>query len=179
VPLASDATRVRTEPPGALVFDGGGHGACVDAWLLRTATGLSAPALRRLLEAALGALWTRTQQTLGEVTLTAIVERVLYTATEKYPFLSPFKVGPSRGIVWGGSTDGPPPPLEAELTAGMRFLLVEFLSVLGNLTAEILTVELHVELMSVALPQAVHLVKEPEGSLASHRSRRSGEGGGG
>ncbi|HEX2658216.1 MAG TPA: hypothetical protein VHU40_08095, partial [Polyangia bacterium] len=59
----------------------------------------------------------------------------------------------------------------------VKFVLVEFLSVLGNLTADILTLELHAELMSVCLPQAVHLVKEQEGSGTSNRNRRSGEGG--
>ena len=133
--------------------------------------------MRRLLEAALGALWTRTQQTLGEVTMTAIVERVLYTATETYPFLSSFKVVTPRGIACSGPSDGLPSPLEAEMRAGVRFLLVEFLTVLGNLTADILTVELHAELMSVALPQTVHLVKESKGSVDSNKNRRSGEGG--
>ena len=159
------------------MVDDGKHAACVDAWLEGAARDLSSPALRRLLEAALGALWTRTQQTLGEVTLTAIVARVLYTASETYPFLSSFTVGPPRGIVWGGASEGVPPPLEAEMRAGIRCLLVEFLSVLGNLTADILTLELHAELMSVAVPQAVRLLKEPEGSVASHKNRRSGEGG--
>src|SRR5438105_2448859 len=135
---APAARPMRTERPEALVVDEGGHAACVDAWLETAARDLSSSSRRRLLEVALGVLWTRTQQTLGEVTLTAIVERVLHGATEKYPILSSFKVGPARGLFWGGSSDGPPPPLEAELTAGIRFLLIEFLSVLGNLTAEIL-----------------------------------------
>jgi hypothetical protein len=37
-----------------------------------------------------------------------------------------------------------------ELLAGLRFVLIEFLTVLGNLTAEILTRALHAELAKVS-----------------------------
>lgn len=158
------------------MFDGEGqHAACVDAWLKRSGRGLSSPALRRLLEAALGALWARTQTTLGEVTLTAIGERVLYTSTEKFPFLASFKVEPTRGIEFRGA-EGLPVPTEAELREGCRFVLVELLSVLGNLTAQILTPELHIELTGVVLPQAEHLVKKVE-APPGQQKRHAGEGG--
>ena len=129
--------------------DAGQHAPCVNAWLERAGRGLSSPALRRLLEAALGALWVRTQTTLGEVTLTAIGERVLYTAAEKYPFLASFKIDPPRGIELR-AVEGLPVPTEAELKEACRFVLIELLSVLGNLTAQILTAELHAELTAVA-----------------------------
>lgn len=41
---------------------------------------------------------------------------------------------------------------ESTLIAGTRFVLVEFLTVLGNLTADILTPELHEELARVHRP---------------------------
>jgi hypothetical protein len=158
-----------------MIDDDGRHADCVDAWLEQSARGLSSPALRRLVDAALGALWARTKTTLGEVTLTAIAERVLYTTAEKYPILASFKVEPLRGIEFRGMEALPPPP-ETELRAGARFLLVELLSVLGKLTAEILTPELHAELMAVVLPQAVHLVTGTETSTGP-RKTHAGEGG--
>lgn len=151
------------------MVDDGQHAACVDAWLAQAARGLSSPALRRLLETALSALWARTEKTLGEVTLTAIAGRVLYTGTEKFPFLSAFKIGSARGIAWGGA-ESLTPPLEAPMREAVRFLLVEFLTVLGKLTAEILTPELHAELMGVTLPQAMHLVKEREAAPPQART---------
>jgi hypothetical protein len=155
--------------------DEGRHANCVDAWLEQSARGLSSLALRRLLEIALGALWVRTRTTLGEITLTAIGERVLYTAVEKFPCLASFSLDPTRGIEFR-DPEGLPLPAESELREGGRFLLVELLSVLGNLTAQILTPELHAELMGIVLPQAVHLVKDIEGS--PERSRRhAGKGG--
>jgi hypothetical protein len=141
------------------VVDEGQHAACVDAWLERSATGLSSEPLLRLFEAALGALWIRTKTTLGEVTLTAIAERVLHNASEKYSLLWSLKVEPTGGIQCRelreriGSVQLP------ELSEAIRYVLVELLTVLGNLTAEILTPELHLELYSVVLPEAVRVGK--------------------
>jgi hypothetical protein len=70
------------------VVDEGRHETCVDGWLERSAKDLSPPVLWRLFTQAFGVLWARTKTTLGEVTLTAIAERVLYNASEKFPFLS-------------------------------------------------------------------------------------------
>ena len=137
------------------MLDRGQHAECVDAWLARTAGELSPAGLRRLIEAAFGALWNRTKTTLGEVTLTAIAERVLYAAAERFPSLGSLKIDPTRGIEFHGNEATPSVPPEHELRAAIRFVLVELLTVLGNLTAEILTPELHAELSIVEPPWAV------------------------
>src|SRR5438045_1668308 len=69
-----------------------GHGACVDAWMLRAAEGFSAAELGALLDSALATLWHRTLATLGEITLIAIAERVLHDASVKFPPLMSLKV---------------------------------------------------------------------------------------
>jgi hypothetical protein len=124
----------------------------VDAWLERSAKDRSPEVLLRLFEAALSALWARTTTTLGEVTLTAIAERVLHDTSETFPIFSSLKVEPTDGIPFrelrkriSSSANG------SELVKGIRFMLVEFLTVLGNLTADILTPELHSELSKVVL----------------------------
>jgi hypothetical protein len=104
----------------------------------------------QLFETALGALWRRAQVTLGDVTLTAIVDRVLYNAAEKFPLFSSLKVEPS-GVRCQELRERAPSLRDSELREGIRFVLVEFLTVLGNLTAEILTPELHANLSKVAL----------------------------
>jgi hypothetical protein len=135
------------------VLDDGQHAACVDAWLERAAKDLSPDALLRLFEAAFRALWAQTRTTLGEVTLDAITVRVLHNASEKVPSFSWLAIDATDGIQCRelgarlGSVD------DAELRRGIRFVLVEFLTVLGNLTADILTPELHSELQGVALPE--------------------------
>lgn len=151
------------------MHDDDSHAACVDAWLSRAAHHASADLLASHFEVALNALWTRTKTTLGEVTLTAIAERVLYIASERFPFLGALKVDPTTGFICGDLRERSAPLPTAQLIAGMRFVLVELLTVLGNLTAEILTPELHAELSRLALPETVRL---EEGRKASEPTQR-------
>ena len=60
--------------------DSADHGAYVHAWLARAAPragAIPAAGWIGLIERAMGALWRRAHRTLGEVTLAAIVDRVL------------------------------------------------------------------------------------------------------
>ncbi len=100
-------------------------------------------------------LWKQTLTTLGEVTLTAIAGRVLHNASEQFPLFSSLKVERPTGLHFGALRERIRAGDDSGLREGSRFVLVEFLTVLGNLTAEILTPELHAELSKVALPEAV------------------------
>jgi hypothetical protein len=123
------------------------HFAHVDAWLHEVTADATAPQLVDLLQRALVAMWQGAKVTLGEVTLTAIVDRVLYTAAERHPFVTIAKI------------DGTPMGFEVRqsgdiqnvhrLREVVRFVLIEFLTVLGNLTDEILTPTLHAALTTV------------------------------
>jgi hypothetical protein len=120
------------------------HQGAVTAWLQRAAQGRSVESLIQAFEDMFAALWQRSHLTLGEVTLTAIVERVLHTATEQFPLLGSVEVeatGPRCQEL--RSQAGLP---RDQVVAAIRFVLVEFLTVLGNLTAQILTPALHAEL---------------------------------
>jgi hypothetical protein len=129
----------------------------VDAWLERSAKGLSPEGLLRLFEAALGALWIRTKITLGEVTLSAIAERVLYASSEKFSLLWSLKVEPADGFQFRELSEQIGSVQPSELREPLRSVLVELLTVLGNLTAEILTHELHAEIRNVVLPGAIRV----------------------
>jgi hypothetical protein len=94
-------------------------------------------------------MWVRAHQTLGNVTLSAIVDRVLYVAAEKYPILAALELTES-GIHCQGLHQRAGMLDRGELAEGVRFVMVEFLTVLGNLTAEILTPALHAALSKVA-----------------------------
>ena len=132
--------------------DEASHAAHVEAWLDAAAKNLPPAQLVTLFERALDALWQRVHFTLGEVTLTAIVDRVLYTASEKYPFLSTLKVEGSE-IRFDEFRKQGAVQHDRHLPKAVRFVLVEFLTVLGNLTDEILTPALHAELSKVALEE--------------------------
>jgi hypothetical protein len=149
--------------------DDASHATCVTAWLEPIAKGLPPAQLVALFERALDALWQRTRLTLGEVTLTAIVDRVLYTASEKYPFLSALKIE-GTGIRFDEFRQLGPVLHDRHLPDVVRFVLVELLTVLGNLTDEILTPALHAQLSKVALEEPRRTGKEtrdePEGATS-------------
>lgn len=127
------------------------HAARVNAWLVARMADLSLPERRRLFEHALTALWRRASRTLGEVTLGAILDRVLYTAIEKYPLLATLDLQ-GDGIRWANRPPTAEQVGDADLEAG-RFVLVELLTVLGILTGDILTPALHAELATVTMAE--------------------------
>ncbi len=139
------------------------HGACVDAWLERAASRLPSDKLLLVFDRGFAALWARAHQTLGDVTLMAIVDRVLYVAAEQYPFLSALKVEPAglRGQELQQQAGNLP---RDELAEAVRFVLVEFLTVLGTLTAEILSPALHAELLKIAPEQTGSEDDSPQAS---------------
>jgi hypothetical protein len=126
------------------------HGNFVNQWLQQSASGLSSNQLLHLFETAMGILYQRAYLTLGDVTLTAVVDRVVYNAGEKFPMFELLDSDPS-GVNCNGLREHAKSGNEVELTEGIRFVLVEFLTVIGNLTAEILTPALHSELSRVVL----------------------------
>ena len=129
------------------------HGACVDAWLERAANRLPSDRLLLVFDQGFAALWGRTHQTLGDVTLMAIVDRVLYVAAEQYPFLAALKVEPA-GLRCQELQQQAGNLRRDELAEAIRFVLVEFLTVLGTLTAEILSPALHAELLKIVPAEA-------------------------
>ncbi len=123
--------------------------AFVDEWLSSAAKDLPADRLLELFQHAFDALWHRAHRTLGDVTLVAIVDRILYNAAERYPAFAPLSVEPV-GLKMQALREGCDGLRPEVLREGIHFVLAEFLTVLGNLTAEILTRALHAELVKVA-----------------------------
>lgn len=149
------------------------HIACVDAWLARTTASLPPEGLIRAFELGFAALWRRSHQTLGDVTLTAIVDRVLHTAAERHPALSGLTLTPaglsSRDLF--KKTRG---LSRVALEDGIRFVLVEYLTVLGNLTAEILTESLHAELAKLGPPKKPGRARRRTAKTASKTVGKAG-----
>ena len=131
------------------------HAAAVDAWLGRARPEDSTVEIVTLFRRALEALWNCAVTTLGPVTLTAIGERVLYTATAKYRFLAAIDPRPNGDTRWQQRLAERlySVPRE-ELLDGLRCTLIDLLAVIGRLTAEILTPDLHAALREIGRPDA-------------------------
>lgn len=122
----------------------------VNTWMRQAGAGLPPRHLLELFEQGMRALWNQAYLTLGEVTLTAIVDRVVYNAAERFPPFASLKVDPA-GIDFRELRNQCEVLNDRDLTAGIQFVLTEFLIVIGNLTGEILTPSLHDELSKVKL----------------------------
>lgn len=119
------------------------HHKCVESWLEERAQGLTVVQYPPLLEAGVAAVSQRAQRTLGDVTVRSIIERVIHTAAVDHPVLSSLTLEGGRvraGRLHGRARSAP------ELKAALRGLLVELLTVMGHLTADILTPALHAAL---------------------------------
>ncbi len=125
------------------------HRARVDAWMGLVGNDDTPKRLLQIFEQGFGAVWRRAHATLGGVTLMAILGRVLYNAAERFPLLAPLEMDES-GLRIDKLRERLDTLDRAELEAGFRFILVEFLTVLGNLTAEVLTPALHSALAKAA-----------------------------
>jgi hypothetical protein len=105
--------------------------------------------LIQVFEQGFAAMWRRAHRTLGDVTLTAIADRVLHNAAEQFPTFSALTVD-TTGLHCKELSERTRGLSRDQLEAAIRYVLVEFLTVLGNLTAEVLTPALHSELSKAA-----------------------------
>lgn len=121
----------------------------VREWM-KPASRVSPDQLAELFEKAMSALWHRTHSALGDITVAAIVDRVLYNATETHAILGSLKLG-AQGVDFTEFREQAGSLPDGELREAMQLVLVELLTVVGNLTAEILTPALHSELSRVSL----------------------------
>ena len=119
-------------------------------WLQKTSA-RSVDALLRAFGNALSDLWTQTLPTLGPVTLDAITDRVFTNAAERFPFLTVLADRSGRFRRDGLHLDARLGMVShADLTFAVRAVLVELLALFGLLTAEVLTPQLHAELVRAA-----------------------------
>jgi hypothetical protein len=119
-------------------------GAVVEAWM-RHAEALDPMERFDHFESAFAAIWERARVPLGGITLVASLDRVLANAKDRFRALEPVSVDAS-GAHFAGLRAAAHLLSQGELREMFRFLLVEFVSLLGALTGDILTPTLHATL---------------------------------
>ncbi|MFI5361256.1 MAG: ATPase domain-containing protein [Elusimicrobiota bacterium] len=125
------------------------HQSFVDAWLETTPKSASPTELIELFASAWGVLWRRAEGAIGEVVLASIAALVRSDAVERHPFLSSLTLDspiPSFKalIESAGALEEP------ELRDGLRFMLTEFITIVADMTDQIITQGLYDELSRVA-----------------------------
>jgi hypothetical protein len=144
------------------------HADRLDQWLTQVAKDhpTNSPAL---LERAFRVVWERAFPTLSEVTLVAIADRALHLAKERFPLLASIEVR-EEGFSFakldkGGGND-------ADLTQALRLLLLEFLSIIGALSGDILTPLLHAEISGLNASVLAAENQDPKGDSSRTRLKK-------
>lgn len=152
------------------MIDDNPHRAAARRWVDSAAADLPPERALQNFEAAFGVLWQRANRTLSDVTLMAILDRVLHEATERFPMLGPLEIEPS-GLRCARLRSEALTLDQPRLVTALEFLMAQFLTVLGSLVAEILTPALHAELAEIAAQQA----KEPAHTLSPAKDDEEGK----
>ena len=119
----------------------------VQDWENKNTSGLPLTQRVILLEKAIHVIEQRALVTLSSITLEVILDRVLHQSVEKFPILSEVKLINKHPNFQELLNTGNHKP--EELVEALRFFLIELITVLGRITADILTAPLHKELLKV------------------------------
>ena len=119
----------------------------VQDWEDKNAVDLPLTQRAILLEKAVHVVEQRALMTLSKVTLEVIFDRVLHQSNEKFPILSNVKLKNKQLSFHELHNDKGHKP--EEIVEALRYFLIELITVLGRITADILTTPLHKELLKV------------------------------
>jgi circadian clock protein KaiC len=121
------------------------HEVTVDRWMAQVPPHPPDDVITAL-ERSVGALWRRADATLGAASLKAVMERVLHDASMRFPVFAAVALDSATGIRVADLRTRVKAEDAQQLYEGTRYVLIQFLTVVGNLTAEILTPVLHAAL---------------------------------
>lgn len=124
------------------------HKELITFWVEQNTRGLRNEQLVQLYGSAFGAIERRCLTTLSSVTINVVIDRVLNLGSKKYPFFSLLTIEAS-GLSLKGLLAQNENYKTEELRDGLSYLLAEFLTVIGNITSDVLSESLHKELMKV------------------------------
>ncbi len=124
------------------------HRALVSSWAKANGRGLSSAQRTRLYELALKAVVLRTERTLGELTVRALLRRLLVVGRSENPLLAALHLEGST-LRFDFEAVAGPPPAAAGLDRAFLSLLSGLLTLIDNLTGGILTPALQTELRKV------------------------------
>lgn len=134
------------------------HKELISLWEEQNTKGLGAGQLIQLYVSAFQAIERRCLATLSSVTLKVVIDRVLHQGTEIYPILSLITLE-SSGLSFRALIQKNENYKIEELKEALSYFLVEFLTVIGNITSGVLTASLHKELMGVTREIALNVLE--------------------
>lgn len=128
------------------------HEICVRAWLHEAVDAKATPSTRAaVLRLGIHAVWQRARRTIGDVTLSAILHRVVTMGCRRFPELAriDMEMREMPNPTWDELIE---PSIAADVSSALELVLVELLTVLGRLTGNALTTVVHAELRRTTAP---------------------------
>lgn len=130
------------------------HKELVNLWEEKNTKDLRDEQLVQVYTSAFQSIETCCLATLSRVTVNVVIDRVLHIGSEKFPILSLLTIEPS-GLSLKALILNIKNYKTEELKNALSYLLVEFLTVISNITSDVLTASLHKELMEVSSESAL------------------------
>ena len=151
------------------------HRALVKLWEEKNTNVLNDEQLLQVYGSAFQAIEKCCSATLSRVTINVVIDRVLHLGSEKFPILSLVEIDHS-GLCLKGLTQNIKNYKTEELKKALTYLIVEFLTVIGNITSDVLTASLHKELMEVTSESALTVLEvQSLRSINSPKKKRGEE----
>lgn len=149
------------------------HKEQVKLWEERNAPDLRDEQIIKIFENAILTVERRCLVTLSNITVQVVLDRVLHEGHLKYPPLS-FITVELEGLNFSGLNHHSENYKIEEMKDALRYLLIEFLTVIGNITSDVLTLPLHKELMEVT-PESALKIQEVQNLRPMNTIKKRGE----
>lgn len=134
------------------------HKELVNLWEEKNTKDLRDEQLTQVYGSAFQAIERCCLATLSRVTINVVIDRVLHLGSEKFPILSLVEIDLS-GFSLKGLIQNIKNYKTEEIKEAFSYLLVEFLTVIGNITSDVLTASLHKALMKVTSESALEILE--------------------
>ena len=121
------------------------HARTVSLWLQKFPATLTQEEFVGAIEKVFDQALEKTQITISEVTLSAVLDRILYNSAVKFPILNELKLDGAK-LKFASLKRHVKSSSNSEIKAAFLYFFTEFFFVIGNLTAEHLTPILYNEL---------------------------------
>lgn len=133
------------------------HQELVRLWEDKNINNLSTDQIIQVYGCALLAIEQRCLATLSSVTIHVVLDRIIYQGLERFPFFKEISLEPT-GLSLNNFIQKKELYDLKDINTAFRYLVVELLTVIGNITSEVLTVALHRELMEVTSERALKVL---------------------
>lgn len=128
-----------------------GHANVVSTWLRRIPKEATITQVVDYLDLTCAALWRQGHTTISEVVLSAIMDRVLVNAHDRFPWLA-LRLEAS-GLRFDELRRTSGRITRGQITDAAQFIVADFISILGHMTGEILSPGLHKVLLEKRFPK--------------------------